>query len=60
MKDEKLIKKMLKLRVEEFNCLANAFWNHEIILTGLPEMQRNIEDLCWILDIEPITKYNRL
>ena len=61
MKSEKEIRIVLEQKISEFNCLVNAFFSEKKLDLGkLYQLQSEIEDLCWILDIEPITKYNRL
>jgi len=59
MKTKKQIKDMFALRLKEFQVLAKHYHKtNEGDLGTLYGMQKNIEDICWILEIEPITKFN--
>ncbi len=61
MKTKQQIEDLLTMRVESLKVLSRIFWQRKGNKNTLGEcykMQEQVEDLCWILDIEPITKYN--
>lgn len=59
MKNEKLIRAFLESRVKILKALWTAYELEQFDdFSKILLYQEQLEDLCWILDIEPITRYN--